>query len=434
MTRVVVDRDSINDDFVVVKKLYRQSGELVEAADPILEIESSKTVKEIGSPEAGILKVMLCEGDEVAVGDLLFEVAGETETQAASATMDRTISVSEGISESVDTGPQERTLSRAAVELVQKLGVNPSTLPAGWITVNDVLVARGRQNPQMRSLFQKAMQHKDAPSQRTQATPKVPFRQERISPRKRTEARNLSRANGNGSTSVIGIELLLPGPRLVVPPFIFHESIADLVVFEGARLIRRFPELNAFHIDERTIGYFEEVNVGVSFDSGRNLKVLALAKADTLSLSMVQSGIENLLHLYESGGPIEESMLTTSTLTVSDLSRAQAHFMLPLLNADQSLIIGITRRSPIQYSLYAGFDHRISEGLQVAKMLGGLRERIVSHYRPAPLRAELVSSLRCSVCDQSLQKEVARGGRGLIQVVLADGSDGRLCWNCFSGW
>jgi pyruvate/2-oxoglutarate dehydrogenase complex dihydrolipoamide acyltransferase (E2) component len=431
MTRVVVDRDTINDDFVVVKKLYRRSGELVEAADPILEIESSKTLKEIGSPEAGILKVTLCEGDEVAVGDLLFEVGAEVETQSASVTIDRTISVS-GIRKSVDTGPQERTLSRAAVDLARKLGVNPSTLPAGWITANDVLAAKGGQNPQTRSLFQEAMPHKDATSQRTQATPQVPFRQERISLRKRTEARNLSRANGNGSTSVIGIELLLTGPRLVVPPFIFHESIADLVVFEGARLIRRFPELNAFHIDERTIGYFEDVNVGVSFDSGRNLKVLALARTDTLSLSMVQSGIENLLHLYESGGPIEESLLTTSTVTVSDLSRSQANFMHPLLNANQSLIIGITRRSPIQYSLYAGFDHRISEGLQVAKMLGELRERIVSHY--ASQGAELLSSLRCSVCDQSLQKEVGRGGRGLIQVVLADGSDGRLCWNCFSGW
>src|SRR5258708_20998858 len=114
MTRVVVDRDSVNDDFVVVKKLYRQSGELVETADPILEIESSKTLKEIVSPETGVLKVTLCEGDEVAVGDLLFEVGADAATQSDSATLDthRKISVSEGSSESVATVQQERTLSR----------------------------------------------------------------------------------------------------------------------------------------------------------------------------------------------------------------------------------------------------------------------------------------------------------------------------------
>jgi hypothetical protein len=108
--------------------------------------------------------------------------------------------------------------------------------------------------------------------------------------------------------------------------------------------------------------------------------------------------------------------------------------MLPLLNAEQSLIIGITRRSPAQYSLFAAFDHRISEGLQVATMLGELHDRVASHCRPAPLALGHISSICCSVCDQSLQSETGRGRRGLIQVVLADGSNGRLCWNCFNGW
>jgi 2-oxoglutarate dehydrogenase E2 component (dihydrolipoamide succinyltransferase) len=435
MTRVVVDRDSVNDDFVVVKKLYRRSGELVSKADPILEIESSKTLKEIVSPEDGVLQIALNEGDEIALGALLFEVQEGATTEGESTPRNiPTTPVNDANPTVLYVESQGRELSRPAAELAAQLAVDKNMLPGGWVTTADVRAAIGRIVSPTGSRIPNAPKSDDIEDRTLPAPPKARFRRERMSLRKRTEARNLSRANGNGATSMIGVEISLPAPRLVAPPFIFQESITDLVVFEAARLVRRFPELNAFHVDERTVGYFEEVNVGISFDSGRNLKVLALANADTLSLPMVQSGIEQLLHAYESGTPIDESLLSTSTMTISDLSRAPADFMLPLLNVDQSLIIGITRRDLAEYSLYATFDHRVSEGLQVAQMLGELRERIVSHHRPTPVGGRDSSSLRCSVCDQSTKVEVSRGGRGLIRVVLADGSDGQLCWSCFSGW
>jgi hypothetical protein len=233
---------------------------------------------------------------------------------------------------------------------------------------------------------------------------------------------------------MIGIEVPLPGPRLIAPPFIFQESITDLVVFEAAKLLRGFPDLNAFHLDDRAIGYFEDINVGISFDGGHNLKVLALCNADSLSLAQVQTGIEHLLQLYESGAPIEDSLLSASTVTISDLSRTQVDFMLPLLNTDQSLILGISRRGSDGYALHAAFDHRVSEGLQVAQLLGKLRERIQSHHHVKSADADALHSLRCSVCGQRLQQELELGRRGLIRVALADGKDGYLCRNCFDGW
>jgi hypothetical protein len=304
------------------------------------------------------------------------------------------------------------------------------------VTTHDVLnaTATGTGTPLESVPVSAVAQRMDARPHGTLAAPKARFRQERKSLRKRTEAGNLSRANSSGTTSMIGIEVPLAGPRLVAPPFIFQESIADLIVFEAARLLRRFPDLNAFYLDDRTIGYFEDVNIGISFDGGHNLKVLALCNADTLSLGQVQAGIEHLLQLYESGASIEDSLLTLSTVTISDLSRSQADFMLPLLNTDQSLIIGISRRGSIGYALHAAFDHRVSEGLQVAQLLGELRDRIQSHHHPTCAAAEDSRSPICSACGLRLQQELRLGRRGLIRVVLADGADGYLCRNCFDGW
>jgi pyruvate/2-oxoglutarate dehydrogenase complex dihydrolipoamide acyltransferase (E2) component len=437
MARVIVDRENVNDDFVIVRRLYKESGSLVAADDCVLEIETSKTIREILSPAAGLLSITLLEGDEVAVGELLFEVAADAPLPSDSPTTTTHAAPSEDTPAPIATESKpngQRDFSRAAAELAQRLGIAAEALPGGWIVTTDVLDAAGRGPPREAQPRPTEAPAAAAKAHGPRAAPSTRFREERMTLRKRTEARNMARANGSGTSSMIGIEVLLPGPRLVAAPFLFHDSIADLIVFEAARLLRRFPDLNAFYLDERTIGHFEEVNFGISFDKGHDLKVLTLYNADTLSLAQVQSGIEHLLHLYESDAPIEASLMNSSTVTISDLSRSPADFMLPLLNADQSFIIGVSRRGTEKYALHAAFDHRVSEGLQVAKFLGELRERVESHHRPKVAVTNNLHSLRCSVCEQRLQQELNLGSSVLMRVVLTDGTDGYLCRNCFDGW
>ena len=83
MTRVLVDRDTVNDDTVVVRKLYKRTGESVDAGALVLEYETSKTAIESYAPEAGVLALSVSEGDEIAVGALLYEL-----NSAASAAAD----------------------------------------------------------------------------------------------------------------------------------------------------------------------------------------------------------------------------------------------------------------------------------------------------------------------------------------------------------
>jgi hypothetical protein len=319
----------------------------------------------------------------------------------------------------------ETKASRAATELAERLGVALQDISSrGWVTSADVLAAaRPGTAPGCDA---------PAPSRPYGAAPKVPFRSVPTSLLKRKEARILAGANSSGSTSMIGTELALAGLRLVPPPYLFQDSVSDLVVFEAARLLKRYPDLNACCLDERTTGYFEEVHFGISFDAGHNLKVLTLRDADKLSLNEVQAGFDRLLQLYESNAPIPDELLNSSTVTLSDLSRSGASFVLPLLNAKQSLIIGITRRASDRFGLYASFDHRVSEGLAVARFLDELRERVCSHHRSAP--PDRAAMLRCSICDQTLEAEIKAGVRGLLRIALSDGSDGYLCRNCFDGW
>jgi hypothetical protein len=80
--------------------------------------------------------------------------------------------------------------------------------------------------------------------------------------------------------------------------------------------------------------------------------------------------------------------------------------------------------------VFASFDHRVADGLGVARFLGELSERVCSHFHEHGVAADL----RCSACWKPMEQELQLGGRGLLDVTLGDGSKGLLCRTCFVGY
>jgi pyruvate/2-oxoglutarate dehydrogenase complex dihydrolipoamide acyltransferase (E2) component len=410
--RVVVERDSVNDDSVVLTRLLCAHGAAVTKGQPVLEIETSKSATEIVAPEEGRLVLHAKVGDELPIGQLMFEIVCAA-VPAVAADVGAPLTGQDSSSAESAAAPSAdaaAVLSFAARRAAQARGISPDQLPQNaWVISSDLDALTG--------------------VQRVARLPRPPGRSEGLSKRKQTEIHNLLAGNAHGLTSTIGASLQLTGNRLVRPAPIFRDSVADLVVFEGARLLRRYPRLNGCWVSDKQIELYQDVNFGVSFDSGDNLKVLAIRRADTLSLSAVQQEFVRLLELYESGERIDTDLLTDATVTLSDLSNTGASYMHPLLNGHQSLIVGVTRPHACHYEFFASFDHRVSEGLMVAQFLSDLQQRIASHFREAG-----AVELACSACSKPMAEELRLGGRGLLNVTLANGSSGLLCRNCFSGY
>ncbi len=390
----------------------------------MLEVETSKTTIEVTSPAAGVIALRVSAGDEVEVGALLFEVDdGSADAMTpAGAGLSRTADESQADNQTAATGAR---FSKAALKALRERGLSESVFDGGaWVTAEQVAVAHRERSGV-------------APAVRTVAAAPVPaeaphtgaaYVVQTTGKRKRAEIDNLSLANRHGTTSCIGISIDLPGPRVVAPPSLFEETIADLVVFEAAKLFAAYPDLNGFYLDGKTSAHYQTVNFGLSFDNGANLKVLAVENAQALPLSAIQERYVELLELYESERPLAASLLTSATVTLSDLSHTDAAFMLPLVNGRQSLILGLIRRDALNYQVYASFDHRLSEGRAVSLFLRELKERVVSYHVPAHPR------LSCYACDKSMEQERAAGYRGFVKIVTPDGHERLLCNVCFSGW
>lgn len=415
--KVLVPKDNVNDDEVIVLKINFDHRAHVNKGDHILDLETSKTAIEIEAPCDGYLSLIAREGDEIGVGEPLFEIldnANQLDSNTTNNTQDK-------------PDNDDYIFSNEAKLKLDELGITEYSFEKKMVTIDDVLALANNKNLNPnKNHSNKSNSSPDTSNESVSHLPKIDYKKNRFNLRKRSEIRNLS-SNGNLSTqSVIGIKINTLPRRSYEVPYLFRNSISDLVVYESSKLLNEFFELNSFYINEKEFGVFESINAGFSFDNSSNLKVLSIRNADKLSLKDTQNEILNLLDLYESNSPIEEELLSTSTFTISDLSNTKSSYMLPLVSNNQSSIIGITK-DQYCYQVFVGFDHKITSGLYVSKFLEILKENIESHF----YESELVNYLKCDKCEKTASEAKSLRNIGFIKTLSFDGKERIICENCF---
>ena len=414
MINVYVPRENVNDDSIIVNTINFESGSIVKKGQVIVEIETSKTSIEIESPEDGVVKHELIVGAEIDNGNLLFSVGETVENKEILKPKEIKLLNQDDIK-----------ISNSARKRATELGVSIEELGPGWVTIEDIEKKAGL----IKSNIEKQNENYSVKSDK-KVSLNIPFKEEIITKRKQAEIKNLQTGNHHSTSSTIGIDIKVPGKRIVPAPFLFNDSISDLIVFESSKILRKYPELNASYLSTKSYGKYEDVNFGWSFDNNANLKVLAIKNSDKLSLDDLHLEVQRLLEIFESNQNIPMELLTSSTVTISDLSKTEASFIFPLINGYQSLILGVIKKSQNFFSIYATFDHRVSEGLRVAKFLSELKSRILSHY----FGKDGVISLECYACEKSITEEISLNQRGFINITLPNGDEANLCRNCFDGW
>jgi hypothetical protein len=124
--------------------------------------------------------------------------------------------------------------------------------------------------------------------------------------------------------------------------------------------------------------------------------------------------------------------MSRATFTVTDLSADELDFVLPLLPRGQSCIIGITHDAKNGFRLFAGFDHRVTEGREVSAFLSELGARVLSFGTKA---TQETAVLRCDFCSKSLAEAAGRGrDKGLLSVIDRKGETALCCASCWNGW
>jgi 2-oxoglutarate dehydrogenase E2 component (dihydrolipoamide succinyltransferase) len=150
-------------------------------------------------------------------------------------------------------------------------------------------------------------------------------------------------------------------------------SMLELCVYESARLLCEWPELNGFYAQHAAWRH-RAVAVGFAVNAGRGLRVPVVKRAAELTLHEVARAIRDLsLRYWREELTIDD--VAGGTFTITDLSGEGVVHFVPVLNERQSAILGLTaeRGGTHTRDLILTFDHRLSDGMRAARFLRKLR-------------------------------------------------------------
>jgi pyruvate/2-oxoglutarate dehydrogenase complex dihydrolipoamide acyltransferase (E2) component len=193
-------------------------------------------------------------------------------------------------------------------------------------------------------------------------------------------------------------------------------GLGALVIFEAARLLRKYPEFNAVH-DRGRIGSYKAVNVGWAVDGGDGLMVPVIPAADEKTPQEIAEIMQRHIDAYVEG-KLTTSDFLGGTFTISDLSGDGISHFNPLISQGQSAILGVGGEldGAGNETLYLtlAFDHQLTEGRKAAQFVRELAGRLEAHaaLEPAPVQEAPEDEPYCALCQRDAA--ALRAIRGML--------------------
>ena len=401
---------------------FKQDGDSVEKNEPLFVIETDKVTLEVEAEAAGQLKILVGEGETVAIGTVVGKidtaVAGDTapkETKEPEAEEDAKPPEPEAESQppeaakektpaepAKDTPPPEANKEAAAPEaqqlspavrrLVAENNLDPAkvngTGPGGRVTKGDVLLyLEGRPAEEARAAA-------PVPAESGEAE-----RRQAMSPIRRRIAERLLAATQNTAmlTTFNEIDMSQAMAMRAAYKEAFQKKhgiglgFMSFFVKACVEALGEIPEINAF-VDGKDFVYHDHCHIGIAVGAPKGLVVPVLRHAEKMSFADVEQAIGDYVAKIKDNR-LELADLEGGTFTISNGGVYGSLLSTPILNMPQSGILGmhkIEKRPvvvddeivirPMMY-VALSYDHRIVDGKGAVTFLRRVKEFVENPER-----------------------------------------------------
>ncbi|HKU15987.1 MAG TPA: 2-oxo acid dehydrogenase subunit E2 [Steroidobacteraceae bacterium] len=354
-TEVVVPQMNPNDEHAVLVKWHVVSGTRVAADQLLATMETTKATFDVNAPCDGYAFFREVERSMVPVGAAIAWISDTAEApvvkqpQAAPAA-------------AAATPDGESRITRKALRLMQEHGLSAADF-AGLERV-EVADVESR-------IKQGGARAAAAPSAAAAPQGMEPLEQ---SPSKMLEIARLAEVYSSAIPSTVTV--VLSTERVAKRLAGGSVSLLELAIFEAARLLEDFPELNGWYGDGRA-WHYPHASIGFAINLGRSLRVPVVRDAAQRSQLEISRTVRDLALRYMRNELSAEDV-AGGTFTVTDLSLHDVVSFIPVLNHRQSAILGICAQRPGSglSELVITFDHRMADGMRAAAFLGALRDQL----------------------------------------------------------
>lgn len=456
---ILLERDNVNDESVILTQWFVKNGKWVEEGTLIAEVETSKANIEVTAPQAGYLEQGVEEKAylpyEAPLGYISLQepvlervstANGTDKNKKANVTNSgshlRTPSGSEpkeGLAPDAKALPDfsasteyAQRFSRRAEELIQENGISKEMF-SGLRMVRALNVLRFMNGEPLKPAVRVVEKLAPSPiSKQSTAPPRLPATAIPLSRMKRSEVQALGTGTRNAIPSAVTVTCLTRGLRTALQRNpIVAGNIGAVIAYEAARLLRKYPMFNATYRPDNMMQY-EQVNIGYAIDDGRGLKVAVLRDCDKKSLAEITEELRTVMLAYLDN-KLTPAQISGGTFTISDLSGMGVAGFLPLISEDQGAILGIGGEQFLPgnrdgcYTLTVTFDHQLSEGRTAALFLNDLKDRL-THYEQAMNDVSMDEPV-CARCGRT-SAELPDAKSFMVASVVPRGY---LCNLCMAG-
>ena len=402
-----------------VGEWLKREGDIVEAGETVVSLETDKVNMEVAAPRAGALQgIRKREGDTVAIGDVLATIAepatssaappssanGRSKTRTAAANAEKdTPPATQAVHEPPQATPLARRIaSEHGIDLSRASG----TGPGGRVTQDDV--ARLLEPPPAASPSTDGQRQSTpsapatpavaAPAQMAGGPPVLTIedsrREERVrmSRRRQTIARRLVEAQQTAAmlTTFNEVDMSAIKELRTRRRDAFKErhgvSLGYMSFFTRAVIgaLKAYPRLNAeIQGDEMVLKRYYDIGIAVSASEG--LVVPVLRDADRLTFAEIEQGIATLATKARKN-ELSLAELQGGTFTITNGGTFGSLLSTPILNFPQVGILGMHKIEerpiakngqvvihPMMY-LAVSYDHRIVDGAEAVGFLVRVKE------------------------------------------------------------
>jgi 2-oxoglutarate dehydrogenase E2 component (dihydrolipoamide succinyltransferase) len=385
---------------VTIASWLKKDGEMVKLDEAICSIESDKATLEISAPKAGKLKILVKEGETVAIGTKVAEVDETASAGTASATtkVESSTPAKEApatVAVQKENAESKNYPSPAAAKILAEKGVEASAVAGsgrdGRITKADAMGASATIAPvtNIGESELKALARQTMSSSFSRET-----RREKMTGLRKTIASRLVAAKNTTAMLTTFNEVDMSAVMELRKKYkdSFKEKhgvgLGFMSFFTKAccAALKQFPAVNGL-IDGTDLVYHNYADVGVAVSTPRGLVVPVIRNAESMGMAAIESKIIELATRARDG-KITIDEMQNGTFTITNGGIFGSMLSTPIINAPQSAILGlhnIVERPvavngqvvirPIMY-LALSYDHRIIDGRESVSFLKAVKEMI----------------------------------------------------------
>lgn len=355
-----ISKITANDETVKLISWLVSDKEFVNSGQPVLLVETSKVNVEVSCEFSGYIHQHYKQDDILNIGVSVASIYENLE-EMKGCVVDNTISSNLDLTSN---------FSNSAKRYIEQHNLNPNDFLGMGLVTEETIKTQLLGNHKTKNSI---------------GIDKAIFSNATIEPvpyAKLTEISILNRIKENLISSSLTVQFSSEEIKKSISKFSWiNGRISTYILFVLSKMLPDYPKFTSYYKDDH-IYFYNAVNLGVAIDLEKGLKVGVVKNANTLNLFDLHMAIIDCVACYYENN-FTPSLFCHSTITTTDLSNEGILYFQPVLNAEQSVIIGIggdQKLADAPMTITIVFDHRVLSGQEVATFLKNFKEKILQEH------------------------------------------------------